>query len=239
MLALILAGGYGKRLRPLTEHKPKPLLEVAGKPVLVHQIEWLRYYGVEEFVLLVGYLKERIIEEMGSGAKFGVKITYVVEDKPLGTAGALWNARHIIEKENLVLVVNGDIVTNIDPDPLVRLVREREAVAGIAAVPLRSPYGILELDDGNVTGFREKPFIYDYWINGGLYAVSKEIVKYLPQQGDIEKTTFPQLASDGKLVAARYEIPPFYWRSIDTFKDIEEASKEIEDMGGLVPPQKG
>ncbi len=237
MLALILAGGYGKRLRPLTEQKPKPLLEVAGKPVLVHQIEWLKYYGVQEFVLLVGYLKEKIIDEVGSGSRLGVRITYVVEDSPLGTAGALWNARHIIEKEPVVLVVNGDIVTNIDPGPLVNLVQERKATAGIAAVPLRSPYGILELEDSNVSGFREKPLIHDYWINGGLYAVSSEIVKYLPDHGDIEKTTFPQLASMKKLVAVRYEIPPYYWRSIDTFKDLEEASKEIEDLGGLLPPR--
>jgi glucose-1-phosphate thymidylyltransferase len=237
VVALILAGGFGKRLRPLTETVPKPLLQVAGKPVLFYQIEWLKYYGVRDIVILAGYLKEKIIEALGSGSRFGVRVTYVVEDTPLGTGGAIRNASHIIERERVVIVVNGDVITNIDPMKLVRVVDERDAAAAIAAVPLRSPYGILDLDDGTVLGFKEKPVIRDYWINAGVYALKPEVLEYLPEKGDIEKTAFPRLAMERKLVALKYETPPYYWRSIDTHKDLEEAAKELEEMGGLLPPK--
>ncbi len=235
--ALILAGGYGKRLRPLTETLPKPLLQVARKPVIFHQIEWLKYYGITDIVVLSGYLKEKIIETLGSGSRLGVRITYVVEDKPLGTGGALRNASHIIERERVSLVINGDIITNIDPLKLLKVVSGSEAVVAIAAVPLRSPYGILEIDDSLITGFQEKPVLPNYWINGGVYAVKSEITRYLPDQGDIERATFPQLASERKLLAVKYDTPPYYWRSIDTHKDLEEASRELEEMGSLLPPR--
>ncbi len=237
VVALILAGGFGKRLRPLTETVPKPLLEVAGKPVIVHQLEWLKYYGIKDVVLLAGYLKEKLIEALGSGARYQVRITYVVEDSPLGTGGAIRNAAHIIEREDVVIVVNGDVLTNIDPLKLISVLENSDAIASIAAVPLRSPYGILELEDSAIVGFREKPFIHDYWINAGVYAFKRNILKYLPERGDIEKTTFPKLALERRLLAVKYEVPPYYWRSIDTHKDLEEASKELTEMGGLLPPR--
>ncbi len=237
VVALILAGGYGKRLRPLTLEVPKPLVKVGGKAVIEYQLEWLRYYGVEEVVVLAGYLKEKIIEALGSGSRYGVSITYVVEDEPLGTGGALRNAAHVIRRNEVVLVTNGDIITNLDPWPLVRLVREKGLVAGIAAVPLRSPYGILDIDEeaGLIRGFREKPVLRDYWINAGVYALTPAIVDRLPERGDVEKTTFPALAEEGALGVVKYDTPPYYWRSIDTHKDLEEAAKEIEAMGGLFP----
>ncbi|NPA99038.1 MAG: nucleotidyltransferase family protein, partial [Crenarchaeota archaeon] len=115
MMAVILAGGFGKRLRPYTEEIPKPLVRVADRPILEHQIEWLKQYGFNEFVLLVGYRKEKIIEHIGSGGRLGVKVTYVVEDEPLGTGGAIKNAEHILSKEEKFLVINGDILTNLNP----------------------------------------------------------------------------------------------------------------------------
>jgi len=238
-VALILAGGYGKRLRPLTLEVPKPLLKVGGKAVIEYQLEWLSFYGIREVVVLAGYLKEKIIEALGSGAKYGVAITYVVEDVPLGTGGALRNAAHIIRKNENVIVVNGDIITNIDPHPLIDRTRQGDVVASIAAVPLRSPYGILRIDSEKslILGFKEKPILKDYWINGGVYAFTPAIVDELPEKGDIEKTTFPRLAEEGRLGVVQYETPPYYWRSIDTHKDLEEAAKEIEAMGGLLPPK--
>jgi len=236
--ALILAGGYGKRLRPLTLETPKPLLEVAGKPVIVWQLEWLRSVGVERVAVLAGYMREKIVEALGSGRRFGVRIVYVVEDEPLGTGGALRNAAHLIEREDYSIVVNGDVLTNVDVGRLLDAVRGG-AVAAIAAVPLRSPYGVLELGTGGrVRGFREKPVLGEYWINAGVYAVTPEIVEYLPERGDIEKRGFPELAAEGRLVAVKYSTPPYYWRSIDTHKDLEEASRELKELGGLgKPPQ--
>ncbi len=228
MKAAILAGGYGKRLRPYTETTPKPLVEVAGKPILVWQIEWLKRHGITEFVLLVGYLKERIIEYVGSGARFGVNVTYVVEDKPLGTAGALKNAEHVLRGERAFIVVNGDILTNLNPHKLIeKLEQYEDAVGVIASVPLRSPYGILEVDGDRVVSFREKPLLEDYWINAGVYVFRPSVFEYLPAQGDIEVTAFPRLADEGRLYTVKFTN--VYWRSIDTHKDVEEASREVPE----------
>ncbi len=237
-VAMILAGGYGKRLRPLTLEVPKPLVKVGRKSVIEYQLEWLKYYGVDEVVVLAGYLKEKIIEALGSGSKYGVSITYVIEDEPLGTGGALRNASHILRKNEVVIVTNGDIITNIDPRPLVDRAKKGDVAAAIAAVPLRSPYGILNIDDEAklIRGFTEKPILRDYWINAGVYALTPAIVDKLPERGDVEKTTFPELADEGRLGVVKYETPPYYWRSIDTHKDLEEAAKEIEELGGLLPP---
>lgn len=169
-----------------------------------------------------------IIDELGSGGKFGVKISYVVEEEPLGTGGALKNAEHILAKEDHFILINGDIVTNLNPLDLVEMLEKKpRAVASIAVVPLRSPFGVVKVDEsGAITSFVEKPVIPDYMINAGVYAIRPEIFSYLPDRGDIERTCFPKLASEKRLVAKIYggEV---YWRSIDTIKDIEEVSSDI------------
>jgi len=238
VVALILAGGYGKRLRPLTLDTPKPLITVGKKAVIEYQLEWLRYYSIEEAVVLAGYLKEKLITTLGSGSRYGVSITYVVEDEPLGTGGALKNASHVLKKNEYSIVVNGDIITNIDPWKLIDLVKDRDLVAAIGAVPLRSPYGVLDIEGSLIRGFVEKPVIKTHWINAGVYAMTPKIIDYLPDEGDIEKTTFPLLANNNALGAVKFDTPPFYWRSIDTHKDLEEVSKELEQLGGLLPPQE-
>ncbi len=228
MKAAILAGGFGKRLRPLTDDKPKPLIEIAGRPIIAWQIEWLKKHGIRDLVILVGYKRNMIIDELGSGSKYGVKISYVVEEEPLGTGGALKNAEHILEKENHFLLINGDIITNLNPIDLAEALGENpKAVASIAVVPLRSPFGVVKVDeDGTIASFVEKPVIPDYMINAGVYAIKPEIFSYLPEKGDIERTCFPKLASERRLVARVYGGEA-YWRSIDTVKDIEEVSNDI------------
>ncbi|MCE4601457.1 MAG: nucleotidyltransferase family protein [Desulfurococcales archaeon] len=241
VIAMILAGGYGKRLRPLTLEIPKPLVKVGDKAVIEYQIEWLKYYGIDEIVVLAGYLKEKIIEHLGSGLKYGVSITYVVEDEPLGTGGALKNASSIIKRGETVVIVNGDVITNLDPIKLVEDVKSREVIATIAAVPLRSPYGILSINEDKrlIVDFKEKPVLHEYWINGGVYAFKSDIVEYLPEYGDIEKTAFPELAARGLLGVIKYNTPPYYWKSIDTHKDLEEAAKELQAIGGLLGSLSG
>jgi len=232
-VALVLAGGFGKRLRPYTLEVPKILLPLGSKTIAEYLIDWLRYYGVNEIFMLVGYLKEKIIEALGSGARYGVYVSYIVEDEPLGTGGALRNASHIIGRMEKVIAVNGDIITNLDPIKLLQTL-EDNIVASIASVPLRSPYGILDIEDGRVKGFREKPTLRDYWVNAGVYALKKDIIEYLPEKGDIERSTFPLLASRGQLAVVKYETPPYYWRSIDSPKDLEDIPRELEEIGGLL-----
>lgn len=228
MKAAILAGGYGKRLRPLTEDRPKAMVEVCGKPIIEIQIEWLKSYGIRDFVVLLGYAKEKIIEYLGSGHRFGVNVSYVVEDEPLGTGGAIKNAESILRNEEIFLVVNGDIVTDIDPRPLINdVLNDKQSVAGIALVYMKSPYGIVKVEDGYVREFLEKP-ILDYTINAGVYAMKPKIFEYLPEKGDIETTAFPKLANQRVLRAWIYR--DVLWKSIDTIKDLEECEKMLKQI---------
>ncbi|MCS7099130.1 MAG: NDP-sugar synthase [Sulfolobales archaeon] len=229
MKAVVIAGGLGKRLRPLTEDRPKCLVEVGGKPIVEWQIEWLRSNGVDTVIILAGHHRDKLVEFLGSGARFGVSVAYVVEDEPLGTGGAIKNAEKIVGRENFI-AVNGDIITNIPARDLVKYLEDSaEAVAVVALVPLKSPYGIVEVDrSGVIRSFREKPVIRDHYINAGVYAMRPEIFQYLPERGDIEKETFPKLASEGRLFGRVYLDR--YWRSIDTVKDVEEASREVRDL---------
>ncbi|MEM3104665.1 MAG: nucleotidyltransferase family protein [Candidatus Bathyarchaeia archaeon] len=224
MKAIILAGGQGTRLRPLTNDMPKPLIEVAGKPIIVHQIEWLKKYGIMEFIVTIGYLKEKFLSSLGSGRKYGVHVSYVVEEEPLGTGGGLKNAISLLGKEEMFYVVNGDVITDINATKLIEMLNE-DAIGVIATVPLPSPYGIVFSDSKDyIVLFQEKPIIRDYWINAGLYLFRPEVFKYLPDRGDLERESFPKLTSARKLKTVRY-YDFTIWRSIETLKDLEEAEK--------------
>ncbi len=221
MKAVILAGGQGKRLRPLTSEVPKPLIPINNKPIILWQIEWLKKHGINEFLICVGYLKEKIINALGNGSRYGVKIGYVVEEEPLGTGGAIKNAEAFLRNEEGFFVLNGDIITNLDPMKLTEL--DDKCIGAIALVPLPSPYGVVEIDENSyIRAFREKPVLKDYWINAGIYYFKPEIFNYLPHRGDIEKTTFPELAKRKLIKAVKYIN--VLWKSIDTYKDLEEAS---------------
>lgn len=226
MKAVILAGGFGKRLRPLTNERPKPMIHVLDKPIIEWQLKWFKDHGINEIVICVGYLKELIIDHIGSGNKFGVKVGYAVEEEPLGTGGALKNAEPLLKSdENGFFMINGDILTNIDP---LRLTEDGSH--SLALVPLKSPYGMVEVDENsNVLGFIEKPEINDFWINAGVYYFNNDVFQYLPESGNIEVTALPEMARDNKLKAIKYENT--FWRSIDSHKDIEEASRELTSFG--------
>jgi NDP-sugar pyrophosphorylase family protein len=222
MKAVILAGGFGKRLRPLTDQMPKPMIEVLNIPIIEWQIKWLKRYGIKEFVVCVGYMKEQIIDHIGSGNKLGVKVGYAVEEEPLGTGGALKNAQSLLTGQDGFFMTNGDILTELDPNKL-----HDGSSQTLALVPLRSPYGVVELDgNSKVLGFVEKPTISDRWINAGVYYFTQEVFQYLPDNGNIEVTALPALAKEGRLKAIKYTN--VFWRSIDSHKDIEEAAKEMQ-----------
>ncbi len=225
MKAVILAGGYGKRLRPLTDTVPKPLVDVAGRPILEWQMLWLsKKCGVESFVLLVGYLKERVMEYIDSKKdEFGVEVKYSVEKEPMGTGGALKNAEKLLAKEKQFYMLNGDNVTNIRADKMASLGGN---IASVALVPLRSTYGIARLDGDKIATFDEKPILPEYWMNAGVYLMSKEIFKSLPKVGSIENTTFVELSKAGKLMGQRF--PDAYFKGVDSVKDVEEASTDIK-----------
>lgn len=222
MKAVILAGGFGKRLKPLTDQRPKPMIEVLNIPIIEWQVKWLRKFGIKEFVMCVGYMREQIFDYIGDGGELGTKVEYSVEEEPLGTAGALKNAKDLLSGQNSFFMLNGDILTELDPTRL-----QIPGSHSIALVPLRSPFGVVELDkDSRVLGFVEKPEIPDRWINAGVYHFTREVFDYLPKNGNIEVTALPALAKEGKLRAVKYNN--VFWRSIDSHKDIEEAAKEMQ-----------
>jgi NDP-sugar pyrophosphorylase family protein len=200
------------------------MIEVRDVPIVEWQIRWLKSFGIAEFIVCVGYMKERIIDYLGSGSRLGAKIGYAVEEDPLGTGGALKNAQSLLSGQRGFFLLNGDILTSLDPNRL-----NNERMQAIALVQLRSPFGVVEVDsDSRVLGFVEKPQIPDRWINAGLYYFTQEIFEYLPENGNIEVTALPALAKEGKLMGVKYSDVP--WRSIDSHKDIEEASKEMRAL---------
>jgi len=228
--ALILAGGKGERLRPLTDSLPKPMVPVCGKPILEHQVEWLKAGGVTDVVFLAGYRWEAIKDHFGDGRAFGVNAHYSVEDSPLGRGGAIKKGfPKVPETEETVAVLNGDIITTETLDNLAARHRERRLadrshMATIMVVPMISPYGLVDMDEsGTVTGFREKVEM-EHWINGGIYLFDRSIAAELPDLGDHETETFPRLAQAGQLAALRSRC---FWRSVDSFKDLREAEEHV------------
>lgn len=202
------------------------MIEVSGTPILGWQIAWLASHAISDIVLCTGYMRESIINYVGNGSKFGVRVGYVTEDEPLGTGGALKNAESLLRNEESFFVLNGDVLTNLDPNRLVGVLGD-EDVGAIATVPLRSPFGIVDAgEDGQITGFREKPVLENYWINAGVYCLSSSILAGLQRVGDLESEVFPQLVRERSLRAVRYSDTQ--WRSIDSHKDIDEAAKELE-----------
>jgi NDP-sugar pyrophosphorylase family protein len=225
VFALIIAGGEGERLRPLTSDRPKPMIEVAGTPILEHQIRWLAGQGVTDAILLCGYKAQMIQRHFGDGAAFGLRVRYSLEDEPLGRGGALkLGARELPPDEGTVLGLNGDVLTNQPLEPLLRYHRAKKAAATVMLTRLRSPFGIVRRDRrGRVLAFDEKPLL-PHWINAGVYVLSRQVLDRLPEKGDHETTTFPELAAEGTLFGYPSNA---YWRSVDTFKDLSEAAKEL------------
>ena len=227
MITVILAGGLGKRLRPLTTDRPKPMIQIKDIPIIELQVSWLKKFGITDIIVLVGHLKEKIKHHLGDGKKFGVNISYIEEHVPLGTGGALKNAKNeIIQNGNTntgFFVINGDILTDLDPFTI-----SEKGSMTLALVPLKSTFGIVETNGDVVSKFVEKPSIKDMWCNAGVYYFSNEIFDYLPDKGNIETVTLPMLVEKQKLKAKKFSHN--YWRSIDSHKDVEEASKEIEHI---------
>ena len=230
MYALILAGGKGERLRPLTDTLPKPMVPVCGKPILEHQVEWLKAGGVTDVVFLAGYRWEVIKDYFGDGRAFGVDVHYSVEDSPLGRGGAIkMGYSKVPEPESTVAVLNGDIITDETLDNLSARHRERRSaneshMATILVVPMVSPYGLVDMDEsGTVTGFRGKVEMA-HWINGGIYLFDRSIAEELPDLGDHETETFPRMARAGQLVALKSRR---FWCSVDSFKDLREAEEHV------------
>ena len=220
MKAIILAGGRGKRLKPVTDYVPKPLVPIKNIPIIEWQIKYLKKFGVSEVIICSGY-KTEMIENYLNMKNMGVTIKFSIEKYPLGTGGAIKKAGKMI-KDKSFFVINGDTITNID---LKKLSKKPNT---IAAIELRTKFGILETDNDKIINFREKKEIQDTWMNAGIYHLQKDILKELPNKGDIEKTLFPDYAKKGKLNIIKFKNVK--WYSVDSFKDMEDCALEVEKI---------
>lgn len=224
--AIILAGGKGERLRPLTNDRPKVMVEVAGKPILAWQIEWLKSHGIKKFILTVSYKYEVIQQYLNDGEKLGIEVDYSIEDTPLGRGGAIKKGfqSKLAEGEEDVVVTNGDIITRMDISKMMQNHADKNALISLLAVPYLSRWGIVKINDqSQVVGFEEKPKL-PFWINGGIYIFNSQVKDLLPNIGDHETETFPKITAE-KFAAFKDEG---FWRAVDVIKDKSEAEQFLE-----------
>jgi mannose-1-phosphate guanylyltransferase len=237
MKAVILAGGEGTRLRPLTLSVPKPVVPVVDRPLLRHQLDLLARAGVREIVFSVAYRPERIQAVFGDGRDFGVRIVYAVEDTPLGTGGAVRNALPLLDERTIVL--NGDVLTDVDLTAVVGGHAAEAAAATIVLTPVANPaaYGLVETDaSGRVLRFREKPRpeeITTDTINAGIYVLETRAIELMPAgvNYSIERGFFPALLERGDLV--RGPVHRGYWIDIGTPEKYLQVHRDI--LGGRFP----
>ncbi len=220
MKAVILVGGEATRLLPLTCNTPKAMVPVLNIPFIEHVIRYLSKHQIKDIILAQGYLAQPIEDYLGDGSQLGVKLNYVVEDTPLGTAGAVKNAERYLDETFLML--NGDIFTDLDITAMIKHHLERKAKATIALTPVDDPtsYGLVETEaEGKVTRFLEKPNwsqVTTNMINAGTYVLEAEVLTQIPLQTkvSIEREVFPLLLEQGKPV---YAYPSSaYWIDMGT-----------------------
>lgn len=221
MKAIILAGGRGKRLKPITDYVPKPLVPLKNVPIIEWQIKYLKKFKVDEIIICTGYKTEMIEHFLDTKDNFGIKISFSIEKNPLGTGGAIKQAGKLI-KDDSFFVLNGDTITNIDLGKL------QKKTNSIAAIELRTKFGIMETVNDKVIKFREKKEIPNVWMNAGIYHLQKKLLKDLPNKGDIEKTVFPDYAQKQMLNTVKFKNAK--WYSVDSFKDMEECALEVDKI---------
>jgi len=219
MKAMILSGGRGKRLRPLTDTIPKPLILINDIPLIEWSIKYLKNFGINNIILCTGYRSKQIEEYLRKKNNLNCKIEYSLEKKALGTGGAIKKAgKNITEKS--FIVINGDIITNIN---LKKILTKPNT---IAAIELRTKYGTMKIKNNKIIQFNEKISVENIWMNPGIYHLSTDIIKILPTKGSLEDIIFPKLAKKNLLRTVKFKNA--LWHSIDSYKDIDVCSKDIK-----------
>jgi NDP-sugar pyrophosphorylase family protein len=225
--AVIMAGGKGERLRPLTETVPKPMLHVGNKPIIEHNIDRLIQFGVREIYISINYLGDQIKNYFGDGSSKGISIRYVEETEPLGTIGALSLIPEF--EEETIFLINSDLLTNIDLEQFYTNHHDAGANMSVASIPYRVqvPYAVLEAQDERVLGFVEKPG-YNYHVSAGMYLIARDaLMKWLPKKGFYNATDFMEklIAEQGKLIHYPHTG---YWLDIGKYADYIKAQEDIK-----------
>jgi dTDP-glucose pyrophosphorylase len=222
---VIMAGGLGMRLRPMTETTPKPMLPVAGKPMLQHIVEGLRNEGFLDIVVSINYLGHQIQEYFGDGAAFGVNISYVSEEKPLGTGGAL----SLLGREfsEPLVVMNGDVLMSARVSDLVRYHYENgaEVTVGVKILETQIPFGVMSLDGARIVGVEEKPTYRDY-VNAGIYVINPSVLKEIPEgeRFDMPNVLAPRIGTPKALAFPLHES----WIDLGRPADLNRAEQRLQ-----------
>jgi len=219
MKALILAGGRGKRLRPLTDKIPKPLILIDNVPLIERSIQYLKKFGVNDIIICSGYKSKQIENFLRKKKNFNCKIQFSIENTPLGTGGAIKKAINTISDDSFV-VINGDVITNIN---LKKILKKPNT---IAANELKTKFGTMEIRNSKIQKFNEKTDVKNIWMNPGIYHLDSNIKNMLPEKGSLESIVFPKLAKKNLLYTVKFKN--VLWHSIDSHKDIELCAKDIK-----------
>jgi NDP-sugar pyrophosphorylase family protein len=224
--AVILSGGEGLRLRPITHDVPKGLVKVGGRPLLEWVVEWLQQNKVTNLVIGVAYLKEKIIRYFGSGGRFGVDIRYSIHTVEGGTGEGFRLAISRYVDSPSFFALNGDQITDLRLGAFYNNYSESGSLASIAVVHPRLPFGLVEVSPkGFCRGFAEKPVLRDFFCSMGIYVFDRKALKYMPKRGDVERTTFPKLASMNKLKAFRHTGS---FITVNSLRELEEADEALK-----------
>jgi mannose-1-phosphate guanylyltransferase len=229
--AVILVGGSGLRMRPFTEDMPKCMIPLQGKPLIHWILNWLKSNGFKHIVMGVAYRKEVIMNYLKENPQ-GLKIDFS-EHTVEGETGEGFRLAisRFVNDENF-LAMNGDEITNLNLEKLEEIHLKNKPVATIAVSPMRSPFGILELEGDDIVGFKEKTLLENTLVSIGVYLFNREILSYIPNVGSIEKTVFPLLSKKRLLKAYRLS-PSEIWLTINSVKDLSVAEKEFASLRRL------
>jgi NDP-sugar pyrophosphorylase family protein len=224
MEALILAGGKAERLGDAAQGLPKPLVPVAGRPLAAYQVVRLAEAGVTRVIVACAEGSDALFESELAG--LGPEIVAVGEPEPLGRGGGLRFAASHRRESGPVFALNGDELVGIDLRDLLEAHRSRGPAATIVVSQVRSPFGVVQVgDDDTIAGFREAPML-PQWVSSGVYVLDDECLARLPERGDHETTTFPELAAGGRLVAYRNTS---FWLTVNTPKQLREAEQFVQE----------
>lgn len=226
--AVIMAGGRGQRLQPLTDSVPKPLLKVGSKAIMEHNLDRLALFGIDDFWVSVKYLGEQIESHFGKGENKNVKIEYVWEKEPLGTIGAVSKIKNF--EHDYILVTNSDLLTNIDYEQFFLEFIRQDADLAVLTIPyqVNVPYAVLETHNGQVKSFKEKP-TYTYYSNGGIYLIKKEMLSFIPQETFFNATDLMEelIKNDFKVISFPFSG---YWLDVGKHEDFEKAHIDIHNI---------
>lgn len=225
MKAVIMAGGFGSRLRPLTDKLPKPMMPIIDKPILHYTVDKLVSSGIKDIAMTLGYMPESIISYFGDGSQYGAHISYFIEDKPLGTAGGVKNASSFID--GTFLVISGDAFTTIDISEMHAYHIAKRAAVTMAVKEVDNPFGYGEVEtdeEGKVLTFREKPKVYkSKLVNMGIYIMERQVLDLIPEgKYDFSSQLFPRLL--GKIYSYKSDC---YWSDIGTLHSYYATNMDV------------